>query len=334
MKYLQVTNDTKLTDIADIVSSYNVQHVLAANNLERTPMIGKSFLSKCKAIIAESPDVSWQRKSTVLNTLTSDSDVFEKASLQSDEDWKVLSTLGTFYGMLKIPDDLNVPTSYGLLGDETPVDNTIYKNAMKMLADPPHYIDPSIFNEVSTIRPAQILSRYRDNSNFTQFFHLPWGDITLYSSLESSGVDIPAYPEEYEDSRKANYTTMPDMLYQYEPWQLYESSGPRANNFDFQLHRDMWTGDHRDANANNLIRFCQANCYPRYHGSAVNVPIVSLYVKGRCLISGVMTDCSVNWNGPIGLDGWYLAFKLSLSITEISQTALNYDTIRSKSIIG
>lgn len=334
MKYLQVTNDTKLTDIADIVGSYNVQRVLAANNLERTPMIGKSFLAKCKAIIAESPAVSWQRKSTVLNTLTSDSDVFEKAALQSDEDWKVFSSLGTFDGMLKIPDDLNVPTSYGLLGDETPINNTVYKNAMKLLANPPHYIDPSIFNEVSTIRPAQILSRYRDKSNFTQFFHLPWGDITLYSSLESSGVDIPAYPEEYEDSRKANYTTMPDMLYQYEPWQLYESSGPRANNFDFQLHRDMWTGDHRDANANNLIRFCQANCYPKYHGSAVNVPIVSLYVKGKCLISGVMTDCSVSWNGPIGLDGWYLSFKLSLSITEISQTALNYDTIRSKSIIG
>lgn len=335
MKYLQLTNDTKLKDVASIVGDSNVERLLVANDIERTPNIGKSFIAKCNRTVSDTSKlVTWQRKSTILNGMTSDSDVFEKASIQSDDDWKVLDTLGTFPGMLKIPDSMEVPTSYSILGNNEGVKKTVYNKAMTMLSNPPHYIDPSIFNEVSNIRNSKIVSGYRSNGSNTQFFNLPWGDITLYSSLEPNGIDIPAYPEEYNDSRKANYTQMPDMLYQYEPWQLYESSGPRTNQFEFQLHRDMWTTDHRDGKANDLIRYCQSNCYPDFNGSAVNCPIVSLYIMGKCLIRGVMTDCSVSWNGPIGLDGWYLDFKLSFNITEVSEIALNHSVIRNKPLIG
>ena len=127
---------------------------------------------------------------------------------------------------------------------------------------------------------------------------------------------------------------MPDLLYQYEPWQLYNSSGPRTNTYLFHFHRDMWTGDHRDGKANELIRYCEANCYPEFNGSAVNVPTVTLYIAGSPLIHGVMTQVDTTWDGPIGLDGYYLNCELSITITEVSETALNYNVIKGKSLIG
>ena len=127
---------------------------------------------------------------------------------------------------------------------------------------------------------------------------------------------------------------MPDLLYQYEPWQVYDSSGPRSNTYTIEAHRDMWTGDHRDGKANEMIRFFESNLYARYSGSSVITPLVTLYVAGSSLITGVMTDCSVTWDGPIGLDGWYLHFKMNFTIVEVSQTALNYDTIKKMPLIG
>lgn len=333
-KYIQLTSTTKLSELSKIVGPKNVENILVANNIDRTPNIGKAFIQKCADIARSAISISWQKKSTILNTLVGDSDVFEKAALESDDGWKVISALGTFAGMLRIPDTIEIPSSYSTLGDNTPIAQTIYDNAMAQLEKAPHIIDPSVFNEVSTIQHTKIINSGTSRSDFTRFFNLPWGKITLYSTLSDSGIDIPAYPEEYSDSRKANYTQMPDMLYQYEPWQLYESSGPRQNTFEFHLHRDMWTSDHTDEKANELIRYCQANCYPEYNGSAVNVPIVSLYVEGKCLIRGVMTDVSVNWSGPLGSDGWYLEFKLSLSIIEVSETALSHSAIKSKPLIG
>jgi hypothetical protein len=144
---------------------------------------------------------------------------------------------------------------------------------------------------------------------------------------------FPVYPENIDDGVSANYEEMNEMLYQYEPWKVYKSSGPRENTYTFVFHRDMWTGDHRDGSANNLIRGCEANCYPNFDGSLVNVPIVTLYIHGVNHITGVMTNCKVKWDGPIGLDGFYLKCELSFTITEISPQALNYNTVRNKGLI-
>ena len=144
---------------------------------------------------------------------------------------------------------------------------------------------------------------------------------------------FPVYPEGFEDGYVANYEEMPEMLYQYEPWKVYKSSGPREITFTFEFHRDMWTGDHRDEHANALVRGCQANCFPEYDGSLVNVPLVTLYMHGQNLITGVMTTCKVNWKGPIGLDGFYLMCELTIGITEVSPTPLNYTTVRNKRLI-
>ena len=98
----------------------------------------------------------------------------------------------------------------------------------------------------------------------------------------------------------------------------------------------MWSGNHEDGECNRLIRFCEANCYPEYNGAAVNTATVTMYIKGKALVSGIMTDVTPNWDAdsPIGHDGLYLHLKLSLSIIEVSQTKLSYSVMRGKDLIG
>ena len=81
MQFLNITENTTLSQLADIVGDRNVESILAANNLKRTPNIGKAFTTACNKAISDSANVDWQRQMTLLNTLTGDSDVFETASL-------------------------------------------------------------------------------------------------------------------------------------------------------------------------------------------------------------------------------------------------------------
>lgn len=334
MQFLQVSDKTKLTDLANIAGDRNVEYILAANDLQRTPNIGKAFKLKCDEVIKNNGEVSPQRKITLLNTLTSCSDVFETACLLGSTGWKVMSALGTFPNMLKIPESITLPDSVSILGNGVSTAKNIYDKVMICLKKAPYTIDPSIFNEYSTVKHSTLENTTNTEISPFQGFHLPWGEISLYSSLGGDSIDFPVYPEELSDEKSATYDTMPDMLYQYEPWQVYKSSGPRANTYTFKFHRDMWTGDHRDGKANELIRFCEANCYPEYNGSAVNTAIVTLYLSGKPLITGVMTNVKTDWDGPIGLDGFYLHCTLQISITEVSEQALNYNTVRRKGLIG
>lgn len=336
MQFLEISSSTKFSDLSERVGSRNVDEVLALNSLVRSPDIWSQYTTNVQNIIQTESEVDWQRKATILNRLTDTSDAFEIAALMGQNDWKVMSAISALPNTLRIPESLVLPDATDIIGSNTKIGKTVYDNAMLLLQTYPHTIDPAIFNEYSAIKSDRIID-YTSNSNKNpfQYFNLPWGEITLYSSMDGESIDIPAYPEELSDSRKSNYTTMPDLLYQYEPWHAYESSGPRTPTIEWKnLHRDMWNGDHNDGSANNLIRFCEAQLYPRYNGSAVITSTVTLYIHGRPYISGFISDVSVNWTGPILDDGFYGAFDLSLSFTEIASQALNYDTIRNFPLIG
>lgn len=333
MQFIKVNRSTTLSDLADIVGENNVEYVLSLNNLVRSPNIGEQFAALCDVTIENNSDVPYQKKFTILNTMVEDLDVFESAALATEEDWRIIANLNTLPNTLRVPDSITLPNSTSVIGNSIHVPNTIYDKAKNnLLNTPEHVIDPAIFNEYSADSYCQVSDT--SSGNLFEAFHLPWGIISLYSSISKESKDFPVYPEDPSDERAANYNTMPDMLYQYEPWQVYNSSGPRSNTYKFKFHRDMWTGDHRDGNANDLIRFCEANCYPEYNGSAVNAPTVTLFVGGKELITGVMTKVFTDWGGPIGLDNWYLECTLQLSITEVSKTALNYSSVRSKGLIG
>ena len=334
MQYLLIKQDARLSDIADIVGDRNVETVLAANNLNRVPNIGQVLNQKYHDILQTAADVDPQRKSTLLNSFSGDSDIFEYAALLDESGWKILSTIDAFENSLKIPETIVLPDMAEVIGNGVHIASEIYKSVMHMLSVAPYTIDPVVFNDYSNIRNVRPTVDNKSYEPVTNWFSLPWGRITLYSSISDMSIDFPVYPEEIQDGRVANYTTMPDMLYQYEPWYLYESSGPRSNTYTFNMHRDMFTGDHRDGRANELIRFCEANCFPDYSGAAVITPTVTLYIMGEPLITGIMTECRTKWDGPIGLDGWYLHFTLELTITEISKNALNYSTVMQKPLIG
>lgn len=340
MQFISIQSNTKLKDLIKSLGVENTQSILSANDLSWSPNVGKQFSQKCEQIKQSTGKVDYQRKATILNRYLQNQDIFEKAAIASEDEWKVISVMGTFEGMLRVPDDVILPDSAGVLGSEDSVSNTVYNAAMSQLYTPPlHTIDPSIFNEysstASSIQVDQGNSSYNGSSyNAMQWFCIPWGEVTLHSSLDNTSIDFPCYPENISDSKKANYSQMPQLLYQYEPWQVYESSGPRSNTYKFDIHRHMWSGDHSDGKANELIRFCEAHCYPRFNGSMVNVSVATLYVHGNPLIRGVITSVETDWDGPIADDGFYLHCSLSITITEVSDTPLNYDTIKAKPLIG
>ena len=333
MQYLKVDKDMTLSTLASIVGERNVDSVLNANGLERSVNIGASFINRELSI----PDIDYQKKLNILNQFVSDYDLYEKTALGSDDEWRYLAQYNSFSDAMRMPEDVNLPPSEGVLGNGEPVPPRIYHECTHSLKTE-HYVRPTIFADYNA---AYSGSSYGVTSTGLhpsrepfQCFAIPWGEVCLYSHLGDDMIYFPVYPDGFDDGAVANYEEMPEMLYQYEPWKVYKSSGPREISFNFEFHRDMWTGDHRDGRANSLIRRCEANCYPEYNGSLVNVPIVTLYIHGQNFITGVMTSCKASWDKPIGLDGFYLMCKLSFSITEISPVALNYDVVRHKGLIG
>lgn len=337
MQLLNITKNTKLSELSEFVGSDNVASILHINNIERSPNIGQVFSDMCDNMIAETSDVSPDRKKALLNHITQDSDIFESAALGDSNSWKLLSSMNTLPNMLRIPEDVILPDSTSVAGNHEPVKSEIYDKVMQCLSTEPYTIDPSIFNDYSTTTGTRIFDYGSSTSNDgdpMQWFHIPWGEVSLYSSLSGEKIDFPVYPEEISNSAKANYMQMPDLIYQYEPWQLYSSSGPRSQTYSFEFHRDMWSGDHRDGRANALIRACEANCYPEYKGSAVYTSLVTLYISGSPAITGVMTDVNTAWSGPLGLDNFYLHCKLDITIVEVSQQVLDYETVRNKPLIG
>lgn len=350
MQFLMTSKDMTLESLANRVGERNVDSMLNVNSLSRSVNIGKQFINRSNNTNGE---IDYQTKINILNTLVSSSDIYEKAALGSERDWACLANYGCFSDAMKVPEDLLLPPAIDVLGSDNPISNAIYDQCVSSLTTTGS-INPAIFaqdiiaggtnygvvDKKDTLNPQGRLSGQAFNSfsgsriSPFQNFKIPWGFITLYSSIEQISMEIPAYPEDISDGYKANYTQMPDMLYQYEPWQIYQSSGPRAVNFTFDLHRDMWTGDHTDGQANQLIRFCEANCFADYEGSAVHAPTVSLYINGSNFITGVMDSCSVDWYGPILTDGFYAAFKLVFNIVEVSPMRLNYSSMMKKGLIG
>lgn len=339
MHYLTVDKDLTLSTLASIVGERNVDTVLNANGImERSVAIGTDFINRAAKVDKEYPDIDYQQKLHLLNQFVGDSDLYEKTALGNVSSWKNLAVHNCFPDAMKIPDDVEISESEGVLGNGERVPDRIYRQCTESLRSDRHWIDPAIFAEYNASFSGGSFgvtsTGYVSTNTPLDEFKFPWGEICLYSSISGEMLQFPVYPNEIDDGVSANYEDMGEMLYQYEPWKVYKSSGPRELSFTFDFHRDMWTWDHRDGNANHLVKGCKANCYPRYNGSLVNVPIVTLYLHGQNFITGVMTSCKDTWDGPIGLDGFYLHCVLSFSITEISPEALNYDTVRHKGLIS
>lgn len=332
MQFLKVDSDMGMADLRKIVGAKNADNVLTLNQLSVVPRINKAMDNMYYTIVNNAPEVTNERKMSLLSSVSTDKDVFEAVALLDEDGWKYFSATNSLPNMLRMPDTVQLPNSQETFGNTgEAISLSVYQKAMEYLYNN-EPIDPIIFNTYDTSVGMRSNDTVAYNGSL-QWFNIPWGQITLYSSLTDESVDFPVYPEEYEDGYTANYETMPDMLYQYEPWYTYKSSGPRTINLTFKMHRDMWTGDHRDGKCNSLIRFCQANCFPAYNGASVNTPIVALYIAGKPYIRGILTEEKHTYSGPLGLDKFPLAVDLTLTFTEISVTPLNFETVRKKGLI-
>lgn len=337
MKYVSISPDDTLVSLTEKVGRANINQLLADNGLPRVPNIGDAWAKKTEEAQRTSPPVPTSDKINILNSLIPNSDIYEMAALSGANTWKVLAETNAFPGYLYVSDQIEseLPESYNLMGNGISVKPEVYNAVNDQLLDS-GAVDDAVFNvydinDVPSIAASDVQTR---SDNPMSWFKIPQNEVMLYSSLTDTAMSIPAYPEQLTDNRSASYTAMPDLLYQYEPWQMYQGSGPKTVPLSFHLHRDMWTGDHRDGMANELIRFCQAQLYAQYNGAFVHTSKVSLYVSGSCVVTGVMTSCNVDWKGPIGQDGYYLEFTLSFDITEVSKEPLNHSTVRSKGLIG
>lgn len=334
MQFLQIGVDATLNSVRDAVGSSNIENVLAVNSLERTPNIGIQLARRSELIIESAKDATVEFKVNSLGKASRDSDVFEYMSLMGESGWRVYQNTNALPGTLVIPESVTIAKSENIIGNGQRVPNQIYGQAVNSLKYY-GYVDPEIFNTYSFDKNTKIATTTsRSYNNLFECFKIPWGNMSIYSSLPNEMKDFPVYPEEFADAVRANYSTMPELIYQYEPWQLYTSSGPRSNSYTFNFHRDMWTGDHRDGKANELIRFCEANCYPEYNGSAVNTSMSSLYMNGHLLIRGVITEVSKEWSGPLGLDNFPLFCKLTITFIEVSPYPLDYWVVKTKPLIG
>lgn len=335
MQFLSVAKDMTMGALRKIVGAQNIDNVLSLNQMPTVHNIGEVLQSAYQDVInTPAPNISSDRKISILNSVSSDADVFEAVALQDENSWKYMSAFNSLPMMLRIPDTLHLPESQKILSSyKRAISKAVYNKAINYLLQGLP-IDPIIFDTYSTIQRAQTAGAATSFSGGMPWFNLPWGEITLHSSITDSSLDFPVYPEEYEDGVHATYDTMPDMIYQYEPWYTYKSSGPRSPSLTFKMHRDMWTGDHRDGKCNELIRFCQAQCYPEFKGAAVNTAISTLYIAGKPYIRGIITEEKHTYSGPLGLDKFPLYVEMTLTFTEIASTPLNFDIVRKKGLIN
>ena len=346
MQFLSVTESTKFSDLQSIFGD-SIDQFLHVNDVPRTPNVGASFFQSCRDAIAAASDVAYDRRVALLNGFVSDSDLFEKVALMDGDGWKLLDAKNVLPNTMRVPDGVQVADSADVLGNSKPVSKVTYDKAISYLNNKQD-VDPGIFDSYNATYSNSRTSKSADKSipqdltyrgspsseDIFQWFHIPWGEVTIHFTLDNSDYDFPVYPTELSDGAKASYTQMPELLYQYEPWQLYTSSGPRSLTFNFHFHRDMWTGDHRDGKAYALIQACRAACYPDYKGSSVNTTLATMYISGNSVITGVITDVGVDWSGPIGIDGWWLECNLSIAITEVSNVPLNYNWVKQQRLLN
>lgn len=321
----------------DIVTVNRDYHV------SQSPNAGEVFNAAMQDLFTlyeGAPAVSAQSKKTRLDAVSGQSDLFEHLCQMSETGWNIYNNTGVIPGYLQVHSDSIISDGDDVMGvsgdDGTPVPMETYVKVMRALEETGE-IPSDIFSEYSSIGAAT----YSNVTNVTSgsmssveyplsWANLPVGEITLHSDIHGTSAEFPVYPNGFEDGVQANYETMPEMIYQYEPWQVYTGSGPRAMSFTFDMHRDMWDTKygHEMGYCERLINFCKATCYAEYRGAAVNTDIVTLYIKGKKIIRGIMTSVKDEWDGesPIGHDGLPLHVKLTLSITEVSDIPLSNST--------
>jgi len=264
-----------------------------------------------------------------LKKASASTDVFASVVSLSLQELQVYERENLFPDKVAVPDSVGL--SSGVIGNGTPV--------------PQSSVDSVISAVQNGVSPF-------GNTSLSAITHTPTTPMQIGLVAENSGdwhislreevviaIDgatppylmIPCYPDGgISDEFKANFEEMPEARHQYEPWQIYKSSGGRIVTLTFKLARVLWSGNYYDGKCEELIRYAQSAAYCNYYGALVEVPLVTIICGEYFRIRGYVQNVSVQWYGEFGEDLKPLLVDLKITIQEVSDTPLNANDVRAR----
>lgn len=154
-------------------------------------------------------------------------------------------------------------------------------------------------------------------------------DNYIYLYHTDTFIVIPAYPENFSDSMRVEYSSETP-LSRSAPIFSYSSSGPRSIRVSVKLHRDMMMQINQNVSnakleinddyVDILIKQIQAAALPVYYAESkmVDPPIVAIRFGNEIFCKGVVTgDVTVNYDLPILPNKKYASVELDFTLNEI-----------------
>ena len=170
-----------------------------------------------------------------------------------------------------------------------------------------------------------------DSNGFVEGTIIPGSSEKIcYITVNGKTMNFPCYPESVDDSQQASYNST-NILGRSEPFQVYTGSGPRTVSVAFTMHCEMvhsansYQTDYEYVNS--LVRLIESSCYPNY-GSSVAAVKCTLQVAMNIRITGIITNVSTKWYGPI-IDNKYQMVDINFSVTECTGNPKSQSDINS-----
>jgi hypothetical protein len=366
MKYFEVEHNTSLTQVRNKFGN-DTGSILATNGLETdpnfagqvrkryqelttplTPIERVALVETGRVPLGRYPEIlqfpaltddSTRRQLTeqfeqqrindakrALTLASTSTDVFAAAVVLDLQELQVLSRENMFPDKVLVPDHTALIT--GVIGNNTSVPPLTLRTALNTVDENRVPFSSPNFSAMTQSLTAPQTGNNVDNGNN---WHITLAE-EVGIAIDRATPDymmIPCYPDGgVQDDFTANFEEMPEARHQYEPWQIYKSSGGRTVTLVFKLARVLWSGDYTDGHCENLIRYCQSAAYCNYLGSLVDVPLVTVICGDYFKIRGYVHSVGVHWHGEFGTDLKPLLADLKITIQEVSDTPLNADAIR------
>ena len=154
-------------------------------------------------------------------------------------------------------------------------------------------------------------------------------DNYIYLYHTDTFIIIPAYPDNFTDSMRVEFSTETPLM-RSAPIFSYSSSGPRTIDVQITMHREMMqqinygvsnakVGIHDDY-VDELIKQIQAAALPTYSASSkmVDPPIVAVRFGNEIFCKGVVSgDVRVTYDLPVLQNGKYAQVGLGFTIMEV-----------------
>lgn len=154
-------------------------------------------------------------------------------------------------------------------------------------------------------------------------------DNYIYLYHTDTFIVIPAYPENFTDSMRVEYSQETPLM-RSAPIFSYSSSGPRQLDVNIPMHREMMQQiNYGVSNANvamhddyvdELIKQIQAAALPTYASSSkmVDPPLVAIRFGNEIFCKGVISgDVRVTYDVPVLQNGKYAQVSLGFTIMEV-----------------